>query len=61
MSGGIYDLKFTVRGLRTKNIKMLETEIGRISSVIEAVLNSAPDDAVEEFWYIANDYKKVDE
>ena len=61
MSDGIYDLKFTVRGVQSKNVKKLETEIARISRVIEAVLNSAPDDAVETFWYIANDYQKVED
>ena len=61
MSGGIYDLKFTVRGVQSKNVKKLETEIARISLVIEAVLNSAPDDAVETFRYIANDYQKVED
>ena len=25
MSGGIYDLKFTVRGVQSKNVKKLET------------------------------------
>lgn len=61
MSGGIYDLKFTVRGVQTKDLKGLETEISRISNMIEMMLNSAPEDAVETFWYIANDYKKVEE
>ncbi len=61
MTDAIYDLKFTVRGVQSKNVKKLETEIARISHVIEAVLNSAPDDAVETFWYIANDYKKVED
>ena len=61
MESHIYDLKFTVRGIVCKNVKGLETEISRISRVIEAVLNTAPDDVVESFWYIANDYKKVEE
>ena len=61
MSGGIYDLKFTVRGVQSKDVKKLETEIARISNMIEMMLNSAPEDAVETFWYIANDYKKVEE
>ena len=60
MKTEIYDLKFTVRGVWTKDIKALEKEVARIQNVIEAVLNSASDGAVEQFWYIANDIKKVE-
>ena len=60
MKTEIYDLKFTVRGVWTKDIKALEKEVARIQNVIEAVLNSASDAAVEQFWYIANDIKKVE-
>ena len=61
MQTKIYDLKFTVRGVQSKNVKGLEYEVGRIQRIIEAVLNSASDDSVETFWYIANDIKKVEE
>ena len=60
MSGGIYDLTFTIKGIQTNDLKGLGIETARIHKVIEAVLNSAPDDAVESYWCIINAIKEVD-
>ena len=60
MSGGIFDVKFTIKSAETEDVRKLEQEVWRIRRMIDLMLDTASDEAISVFGGVITSLERVE-